>query len=69
MALVKSHQILLASLVTQLLKNLSAMQKTHVLSLNHEDPLAHSSTLDWKIPLTEKLGGPQTMAFQKVGHD
>ena len=29
----------------------------------------HSSTLAWKIPLTEKPGGLQSMGLRKVGHD
>ena len=56
-----------ASLLPQLVKNLPAMQKTWVLSL--EDPLekgkaTHSSTLAWRIPWTI-----QSMGSQKVGHD
>ena len=44
-----------ASLVTQTVKNLPAMQETWVQSLGQEDPLekgmaAHSSILTWKIP-------------------
>jgi len=69
MALVQSHHIPLASLVAQLVKNLSALQETRVLSLDQEDPLAHSSTLALKIPWTEELGGPQTMGSQRVGHN
>ena len=46
-----------ASLVTQLVKNPSAMQKTWVRSLFWEDPLekgkaTHSSILVWRIPRT-----------------
>ena len=47
-----------ASLVTQLVKNLPAMQETWVRSLGWEDPLkkgmavTHSSILAWKIPRT-----------------
>ena len=46
-----------ASLVTQLVKNLPAMQETWVQSLGWEDPLekgkaTHSSSLAWKIPWT-----------------
>ena len=57
MALVQSHHILLASLVAQLVKNLSPLQETCVLSLDQEDPLekgkaTHSSILDWRIPWT-----------------
>ena len=44
-----------------LVKSLPAMQKTRVQSLGREDPLEkemanHSSTLTWKIPLTEEPG-------------
>ena len=44
-----------ASLVAQLVKNLSAKQETWVPSLGWEDPLekgkaAHSSVLAWRIP-------------------
>ena len=46
-----------ASLVTQLVKNLPAMQKTWVWSLGWENPLGkgkatHSSILVWRIPWT-----------------
>ena len=49
------------------------MQETRVLSLGQEDPLekemaTHSSTLAWKIPWTEELGGLQSMGSQRVGH-
>ena len=55
-------------------KNLSAMQKTWVQSLDQEDPLEkemaiHSSTIAWKIPWTEELGRLQSMGSQRVGHD
>ena len=48
-------QYLGASLVAQLVKNLSAMQETWVQSLGWEDPLekgkaTHSSILAWRIP-------------------
>ena len=44
-----------ASLVVQLIKNMSAMQETWVLSLGWEDSLekgkaTHSSILAWRIP-------------------
>ena len=29
----------------------------------------HSSTLAWKIPWMEEPGRPQSMGFQRVGHD
>ena len=45
-----------ASLVTQMVKNLSAMQDTWVWSLGWEDPLeesmaTHSSILAWRLPM------------------
>ena len=45
-----------ASLVTQTVKNLPAMQETWVQSLGQEDPLeegmaTHSSILAWRIPV------------------
>ena len=44
-----------------MVKNLSAMQEMHPLSLGWEDPLekevaTHSSILVWAIPRTEELG-------------
>ena len=49
-------------LVTQMIKNLPAMQETWVQSLGREYPLekgmaTHSSILAWRIPWTEKPGG------------
>ena len=49
------------SLVAQVVKHLSEVQKTRVLTLGWEDPMekemaAHSSTLAWKIPWTEEPG-------------
>ena len=29
----------------------------------------HSSILAWKIPCTEKPGGPQSVGLQRVRHD
>ena len=45
--------------MTQMVKNLPAMQKTQVQSLGWEDPLAkgmatHSSILAWRIPWAEE---------------
>ena len=42
--------------------------------LGWEDPLekemaVHSSTIAWKIPLTEEPGRLQSMGSQRVGHD
>ena len=55
-----------ASLVTQMVKNLPAMQETQVQSLGWEDPLekgmtAHSSILAWRIPWTEEPGMLQSV--------
>ena len=49
-------QYLWASLVAQMIKNLSAMWETWVRSLGWEDPLeegmeTHSSILAWRIPM------------------
>ena len=59
-----------ASLVTQMVKNPSAMQKIRVQSLCQEDPLqkvmaTHSSILAWEIPRTEELGGLQSKGSQE----
>ena len=59
--------------MTQMVKNLPAMQETWVQSLGLEDPLEkrmaiHSSILAWRIPWTEP-GGLQSMGLQRVTHD
>ena len=59
-----------ASLVTQMVKNLSAMQEIWVRSLDKEDPLEKgmatpSSILAWEIPWTEEPGGPQSIRSQE----
>ena len=64
----------MASLVTQMVKNLPAMQETWVSSLGWEDLLekemaTHSSILAWKIPWTEKPGRLQSMGSQRFGHN
>ena len=51
-----------AFLLTQMVKNLPAMQETQVRSLGQEDPLmegtaTHSSILAWRIPRTGSLVG------------
>ena len=51
-----------ATQVTQMVKNLPAVEKTQVWSLGWEDPLdegmaTHSSILTWRIPWTEEPGG------------
>ena len=66
--------IVWASLVSQMVKNLPAIQETQVRSLGQEDPLekemaTHSSILAWKIPWVEEPGGLQSMGSQRVEHD
>ena len=51
------------SLGAQMVKKLPAMWEIQVQSLNQEDPLekalaTHSGILAWRIPWTEKPGGP-----------
>ena len=63
-----------ASLVTQSVKNLPAVQETQVQFLGWEDPLekemaTHSSILAWKISSTEDPGGLQSMGSQRVRCD
>ena len=60
--------------VTQMVKNLPAMQETRIRSVGWEDPLEkgmtiHSSILAWRIPWTEERGGLQSMGSQRVRHD
>ena len=64
-----SQDVVLASLIAQMVKNLPAMQETQVQSLGQEDPLEkgmtiHSSILTWRIPWTKELGGIQSMGSQ-----
>ena len=54
--------------MTQMVKNLPAMQETQVQSLGQEDPLeketaTHSSILAWGIPRTEEGGGLQSVGL------
>ena len=61
-------------MLIQKVKNLSAMQDTHIQSLGLEDSLEtgiviHFSILAWRIPWTEKPGGLQSMEFQRIRHD
>ena len=54
-------EVIRASLIAQLVKNLPAMQETQVQFLGQEDPLekemaSHSSILAWRIPWTEEPG-------------
>ena len=62
-----------ASLVTQMVKNLPAMQETQVRSLGGENPLEkgmaiQSSILAWRIPWTEQPGWLQFTESQRVRH-
>ena len=55
--------------MTQIVKNLAAMQEPQVQSLAQEDALEkgmaiHSSVLAWKFPWTEVPGGLQSMGLQ-----
>ena len=66
--------VIRAFLMTQMVKNLLAMQETWVGSLGQEDPLkkgmaTDSSILAWRIPWTEEPGKLQSMGWQRVEHD
>ena len=68
---IHTANLLCASLVAQMAKNLPAMQETWVLSLVSENILekgmaTHSSILAWRNPWTEKPGGPQFEGSQRV---
>ena len=63
-----------ASLVTQRVKNLPAMQETQVWLLGQEYPLeeemgTHSSILAWRIPWIKEPGRLQSMWSQRIRHD
>ena len=63
-----------ASLVAQMVKNLSAMQETWVRSLGWKDPLekemaSHSSIVAWRIPWTEESGRLQSVGKHRAGHN
>ena len=56
-----SYHPYMPSVITQLVKNLPAMQETQVQALGWKDPLekemaTHSSILAWQIPWTEEPG-------------
>ena len=58
--------------MTQIVKNLPAMQETQVLSLDGKDLLekgmvTHSSVLAWRILWTEEPGGLQSMGHKELG--
>ena len=73
--LILCHPVfLLPFLISQMVKNLPAMQETWVQSLVQKDPLekgmaTHSSILAWRIPWTEEPGRLQSMGSQRVRHD
>ena len=57
--------------MTQLVRNLPAMEETQVQSLGGEVPLekemaTHSSILAWEIPWTEEPGGLQSTRSQEL---
>ena len=59
-----------ASLVTQWVKNLPAIQETQVRSLGRGDPLeeemaTHSSLLAWRLSWTEEPGRLEFMGSQE----
>ena len=63
-----------ASLVTQMVKNPSAMRENWVQSLGWEDPLEEGMAttpvfLPGESPWTKEPGGLQSMGSQRVGHD
>ena len=65
---------LIASLMDQTVKNLPAMQKTAVRSLNLDDPwrkewLSTPVFLPGDVHGQRSLGGYQSMGWQRVGHD
>ena len=58
----------------QMVKNMPAVKETWVQSLGREGPLekamaTNSSTLAWRIPGMEELGGLPSVGSHKVGHD
>ena len=60
--------------MTQIVKNMPAVQETWIQSLGQEDPLekgmaTHSSILAWRILWTEEHGRLQSMGSQRVRHD
>ena len=60
--------------MTQMVKNLPAMQETGVRFLGWEDPLekrmaTHSNILAWRITWTEEPGGLQSKGLERVGHN
>ena len=63
-----------ASLVAQIVKNLTEMQEIQVQSLGQKDPLEKgmatpSSILACRVPWMEEPGGLLSMGSQRVRHD
>ena len=57
-----------------MVKHLPAVQETWVQSLGREDPpekgmATHSSIVAWRIALTERPSGLQSMGLQRAGRD
>ena len=62
-----------ASLVAQLIKNLSAVREPRVRSRGQEDPLekgmaTHSSILAWRIPMDRGAWWTTVHGLQRVGN-
>ena len=60
--------------MSQIVKNMPAMQNTWVQFLGWKDPMeegmvTHSSIPAWKIPRIEEPGGLQSIGSQRVGHN
>ena len=60
--------------MSQMVKDLPAVQETWIQSLGREDTLekgmvTHSSILAWKTPWTEEPGDIQSIGLQRVRHD
>ena len=71
---IHTANLLCASLVAQMAKNLPAMQETWVLSLVSENILekgmaTHSSILAWRNPQTEEPWGSSPWGYKRGGHN
>ena len=72
--MIKIYEVKGASLVAQMVKNLTEMQENGVRSLSREDALekgmaTHFGILAWRIPWTEEPVRPQSIGLQRVRHD
>ena len=66
-------KVIMASLLAQMVKNLSSTHETQVQSLGGEDPLekevaTYSSILAWEIPRRGEPGRLPSMGSQRIGH-